>query len=562
MASISRTGSNAPGIKTQIKALLVLDLKKCHKALIIGTRFALYFDVSEELTEDQKTIQELREHILELEQKITWFNRQLFGSKSERLNLTAHPDLFNPDGLGKPQTSSEDAPEEGDDAKKAVKKRKPRHRKARAEALPEHLPVHTTFIDPKEYLQNPEAWRLLKEEPRRHLGKDPGTFYIEERIYRTWVPKEASSDDKAIVASAPATIIDKGFWLPDLISEVLCNRFLYHLPYDRQQRLYQSRHSVHLPKQTMSDAARHVAGQCRVLLDLMKRDMLQCGYLRADETEARFRDPDKPGTTGRGRFWLYKGLNGNVIFDWQLGRDHHHFFDWIGDDFEGVLSSDAYEAYLNYTRIQRLKGRDIHRAACLAHVRRKFEEALKHKPHLAKWFLKIFGKLYLIEETLRQLQASDAAKARYRQKYSLPLIKLLQKASLYLRDRQAGRPSGRLGKAVRYLLNQGQDLETYLYHGQVEIDNNGIERDVRPLAVGRKNWLFIGSPEAGERGAVLYSLLISARHHGVDPESYLRDLIERLPSCGSDETSLRELLPENWAAAYKAANAEQIPAAA
>ena len=109
---------------------------------------------------------------------------------------------------------------------------------------------------------------------------------------------------------------------------------------------------------------------------------------------------------------------------------------------------------------------------------------------------------------------------------------------------------------MRYLLNQGDDIETYIHHGQVEIDTGGgratrTPRDVRPLAVGRKNWLFVGSPEAGERSAIIYSLLISARHHGADPEAYLRDLIDRLPSCGSDEASLRQLLPENWVAAQK-----------
>ena len=513
--------------------------------------------MSEELTEDQKTIQELRERILQLEQQIDWFNRQIFGSKSEKLNLAKHPDLFDPVGLGKPATSSEEAPEEeNDDTQKVVKKTRPRTRKTRSENLPDGLPVKTTYIDPPEYLQNPTAWRCLKEEPRRHLGKDPGTFYIEEKIYRTWVPIDSSENGaKAIVAQAPPTLIPGGFWLSDLLSEVICNRFLYHLPYDRQSKLYQSRHGVHLPKQTMSDAALQVANQCGVLIALMKRDMLQCGYLRADETEAKYRDPDKPGTTGRGRFWLYKGLNGNVIFDWTLGRDHHYFLDWIGTEYEGILGSDAYEVYPKYTRLQKARGKKVRRAACLAHVRRNFEEALKTNPHLAKWFLKIFGKLYQIETTLREEKADARADqkriASYRKKHSLPLIKLLQKASLHLRDKKAGRPAGRLGKAVRYLLNQGDDLETYLHHGQVEIDNNGIERDVRPLAVGRKNWLFIGSPEAGERTAVILSLLISARHHGVDPESYLRDLIERLPTCGSDETSLRQLLPENWAAAHK-----------
>jgi hypothetical protein len=520
--------------------------------------------VSGELTQDQKTIQEQRERILQLEQQIDWLNRQLFGNKSEKLNAQQHPDLFNPVGLGKPETSSENpSEEENDQDPKAPAKRTPRRRKTRSEKLPDGLDIRTTYIDPEEYLKDPTAWRLLKEEPRRHLGKDPGIFYIQEKIYRTWVPlADNENDTKAIVAQAPPTIIPGGFWLSNLLSEIICNRFLYHLPYDRQSKLYQSRHGVHLPKQTMSDGARHLADQCGVLIALMKRDILQCGYLRADETEVRYRDSDKPGTTGRGRFWLYKGLNGNVIFDWTLGRDHHHFLDWIGEDFEGVLGSDAYEIYPKYCHHQKARGKRTRRAACLAHVRRKFEEAHKTNPHLAKWFLKIFGKLYQIEATLREQKASKERTEIYRQKQSAPLIKLLQKASLHLRDRKAGRPAGRLGQAVRYLLNQGEDLETYLHHGQVEIDNNGIERDVRPLAVGRKNWLVIGSPEAGERTAVILSLLISARHHGDDPEAYLRDLIERLPSCGSDETSLRQLLPENWAVAHKAKSEVQTCAAA
>ena len=558
-----------PGINPATKKTLVIYSKKIAEASRIGTRNALLFIVSEEsskdLTEDQKTIQELREHILKLEQQIDWFNRQLFGSKSEKFNLAAHPDLFNPDGLGKLEASSGDELPEEDNAAKTKINRRPNSRKPRAQGIPEDLPVIEEYHDPAEALANPDDWTILNEERRVRLGKVPGYFYRKENIYRTWVPKGNPVESKAIVAQAPPTIIQNGFWESDLIAEILCNRFLYHLPYDRQVKLYQNRYGIHLPKQTMSDAARLVADQCGVLIALMKQDMLQCGYLRADETEARYLDPDKPGTTGRGRFWLYKGLNGNVLFDWQLSREHHHFYDWIGADFEGVLGSDAYEAYLNYCRLHKRNGRSVSRAACLAHVRRKFEEALKQKPHLAKWFLKIFRKLYAIEADLKELQADDKTKELHRQRHSSPLIKLLQKASLYLRDRKAGRPAGRLGEAVRYLLNQGEDLSTYIYHGQVEIDNNGIERDVRPLAIGRKNWMFIGSPEAGERTAVLLSLLISARHHGVDPEKYLRDLITRLPTCGSNEAALRELLPENWAAAHQAVTAHapaETPAAA
>ena len=169
------------------------------------------------------------------------------------------------------------------------------------------------------------------------------------------------------------------------------------------------------------------------------------------------------------------------------------------------------------------------------------------KPHLAAWYLKIFGKIYQTEATLKEMKADDETKVRYRNRYSLPLLKLIHRANKYLRDRKAARPAGRLGQAISYTLNQWEEVLTYIDHGQVEIDNNGIERDVRPVAIGRKNSLFVGSPEAGVRSAVLYSLLISARHHGVDPEAYLREIIQRLLGCGNNEAALRELLLENWA---------------
>ena len=230
----------------------------------------------------------------------------------------------------------------------------------------------------------------------------------------------------------------------------------------------------------MSDAALKVADQLGLLTTLMKRDMLACGYIRADETEARYLDSSEPGGSSTGRFWLYKGLNGNVLFDWQLDRKHHHLFDWLGPDFEGILGSDAYAAYPQYCLSQRLKGKVAKRAACLAHIRRKYETALKQKPHLAAWYLKIIGQIYHIEATLKEMKADEQTKVRYRRRYSLPLLQLIHRANQHLRDRKAARPAGRLGQAISYTLNQWEEVLTYIDHGQVEIDNNGIERDVRP----------------------------------------------------------------------------------
>ncbi|MDA0766949.1 MAG: IS66 family transposase [Verrucomicrobia bacterium] len=322
--------------------------------------------------------------------------------------------------------------------------------------------------------------------------------------------------------------------------------------YARQESLYKSRFGIELPRQTMSDAAGKVADQLTILTTLMKEDMLKSGYIRADETEVRYLDRQAPGGSSRGRFWVYKGLNGDVLFDWQLTREHHHLTDWLGRDYEGVLGSDGYEAYQSYCVAQALRGKSVERAACHAHIRRKYETALDQNPGLAAWFLKIYGQLYQIETTLREIQADARAKERYRRRHSLPLLRLLDRANKHLLTKTRILPKSRLGQAIRYALGQWGGALTYIENGHVEIDNNGVERDIRPSAVGKKNWLFVGSPEAGDRSVVLYSLLISARHHGVDPESYLRDVLKRLPGCSTDPAALRELLPENWAAAHKA----------
>ena len=514
------------------------------------------------MTEDQKTIQELREQILVLQQQLDWCKRQIFGRKSEQFE---HPELFEKLEPGKEESSGgADAPAEDDESEKTPTRKK-RKRPIRAERLPEHLPRVTEIVIPPEVLADPGKWKLLSEDERKWLEKEPGHFYLRVKVYQTYVPIDGVLPGKAVTATAPPTIIDSGFWGDSLLAEVLCNRYryLYHLPYARQESLYKNRFGIELSRKTMSDAAGKVADQLGILTGLMKEDMLKCGYIRADETEVRYLDPQALGGSSNGRFWVYKGLRGDVLFDWQLSREHHHFPDWIGENFEGVIGSDGYDAYANYCRAQTLRGKTVERAACHAHIRRKYEAALKEKPELAGWFMKIYGKLYRIEATLRECRADRAAKERYRQRHSQPLLRLLDKANKHLLQKTKIRPKSRLGEAIRYALGQWDGASTYLAHGQVEIDNNAVERDIRPSAVGKKNWLFVGSPEAGDRSAVLYSLLISARHHGVDPETYLRDVLKRLPGCSTDPAALRELLPDNWATDHKAAQAsDEIPAAA
>ena len=352
-----------------------------------------------------------------------------------------------------------------------------------------------------------------------------------------------------VIEPAKPTIIEGGFWGSSLLAEILANKYLYHLPFDRQHVLNKQRYGVDLSPNTMGDAAAKVADQCGLLVGLLKQQMLGSGYVRADETFIRYLDRLIPGGSSTGYFWVYRGLTGNVIFDWQTSREHRHASNWLGPDYEGILQSDGYQAYESYCRAQSLRGKKVTRASCLAHIRRKFENARAERPEVIDWILRIIAQLYMIETTLREHGADPAVRLRVRQNRSRVLIDLLEKAFKRLIATRI-RPKSGLGQALQYALGQWPAMQTFLADGRVEIDNNSTENDIRPSAVGKKNWLFVGSPDAGRRSAVMYTLLISARNHGVDPQAYLKDVIERLP--GARPGELEELLPANWAASHRA----------
>lgn len=497
----------------------------------------------EELEERNRV---LEEQVAILTQQLDYLKRQLFGRKSEQLD---HPELFGEDDMGKAASSDgADAPEE-DNASDAATKPEggKRRRPIRKERLPENLPTRTEEIIPAKVLADPGSWRESGFEESFQLEKEPGYFYLRRILRMKYVPLDNPLSPPLIEPAKP-TMIDGGFWGPGLLAEVLANKYLYHLPFDRQHVLNLQRHGVDLSANTMGDAAAKVADGCGLLVALMKKRMLQGGCVRADETFIRYLDGLAAGGSSTGYFWVYRGLGGDVIFDWQTSREHHHVADWLGADYEGILQSDGYEAYRNYCLAQRLRGKSVTRAACLAHIRRYFEKAKDEKPEVVGWILRIIAQLYRIETPMREHGASAEVRARVRHSRSRPLIGLLEKAFKYLITTRI-LPKSQLGQALQYALGQWPDMWTFLDDGRVEIDNNDTENDIRPSAVGKKNWLFVGSPEAGRRSAVLYTLLISARNHGVDPQAYLRAVIEELPTARPDR--LDALLPENWAAANR-----------
>jgi hypothetical protein len=221
----------------------------------------------------------------------------------------------------------------------------------------------------------------------------------------------------------------------------------------------------------MGDAAAKVADQCGLLVGRMKQGMLASRYVRADETFIRYLDRTIPGGSSNGYFWVYRGLTGDVIFDWQTSREHRHASEWLGPDYEGILQSDGYQAYENHCRVQRARDKTVLRAACLAHIRRKFENARAERPEVIDRILRIITRLYMIEKPLREYKVDAAVRLRVRQNRSRPPMNLLGKAFKRLITTRI-RPKSGLGQALQYALGQWPAMQTFLEDGRVEMEED------------------------------------------------------------------------------------------
>ncbi len=228
------------------------------------------------------------------------------------------------------------------------------------------------------------------------------------------------------------------------------------------------------------------------------------------------------------------------MFKWQQTRKHACLAELIGDDYRGILQADAYEAYPAYARDH--EGATW--VACWAHARRKFHDALEESPQRAGFVLRLIGGLYADERRWTEAGANGPGlRSALRTGQWTDRLRLLRRVATRLREKVL--PKSGLGLACQYLLNQWDALIAHLQHGQTRIDNNGAENTIRPTKLGMKNWLFIGHPDAGDRSAILYSLVLSCKRHGKDPLAYLRDVLTRLPRM-TNKDNLDELLPSNW----------------
>jgi transposase len=249
-------------------------------------------------------------------------------------------------------------------------------------------------------------------------------------------------------------------------------------------------------------------------------------------------DPDVKGKSQQGYLWVYSRPKSDVLFEWRISRSREGPQEFL-KNFRGKLQTDGYGAYES---LAKSRGGDLLLIGCWAHVRRGFHEALA-ETKLAAWFVGQIGQLYAVEKKLREQKAGSALRQVMRAWQSQSVMTRLHRAMELTRRKTL--PQGLLGQAIDYALKRWDALNRFVEDGTLEIDNNLIENAIRPSALGKKNWMFIGHPEAGERSAVIYTLLGSCRRHGINPFDYLKDLFTRLPA--AKITQIKEFTPATWA---------------
>jgi transposase len=493
-------------------------------------------ELGRQLSECQEALVQSRRENELLRQKLDALARRVFGVSSEALD-PAQLQLL----LRLPELAAQ--PMENLPASLVVEKRQP-VRKARAPRLPEHLPVVEEVIEPEPVKAQPEQWRCIGQEVSEQLDYEPARFLRRRTIRKKYVHR-TELDAVPVVAPLPERLLERSLPAPGLLAHILVSKYCDHLPLYRQEQIYAQRHQVQLPRQTLARWAALAADWLQPIYEQIRTGVMAGGYVQVDETPIDYLEPGH-GRTKQGYLWTGSRPGADVFFHWETSRATACLDRVIPINFKGTIQCDGYAAYRAFANG---RGQGIELAGCWAHVRRKFHEALASSPRLAGWLLHQIQQLYRIEARLREHRAGPQLRAAVRASESRPLVKRLERALVKLKASKHHLPQSLLGMAIDYALGQWRTLEIYLADGRVEIDNNLVENAIRPTAIGKKNWLFVGEADAGQRSAIIYTLIESCRRRGLDPYSYLREVLTRLPNMTNHQ--IPEVTPAAWQKSQK-----------
>lgn len=485
----------------------------------------------------QKQIEEQQLQSTSLQLQLNELKKIIFGSKGEKFvsaqtNQPQQTDLFPHDKLGQLQVIKTTLVKQHEKKQTKLNINHPGRN-----PLPERLRREVTELLPQEDVS---GLKPIGTEITEVLQYQPGELFVKQYLRPEYIkPTEDKLNARRIIAPLPALPLPKTIAGPSLLTHLLVSKFVDHLPVYRQLEIFK-RPQVQMHYSTVSGWIKDATALLNPVFDLHCKEVLQTNYLNVDETTIKVLDKNKKGATHQGYYWVYYDTQHKLaLFDYQPGRGALYPKAML-HKFKGYLQSDGYDAYETFDKVQ-----GITTLCCWAHARRKFYEAKDYDNANAEALLEQIQKLYKIEAHCKQQNFTPEQIKHHRQQHAMPVLETLQKSLTDLLTKSL--PSSPLGKAISYTLKRWKKLCMYCSDGILQIDNNLVENAIRPIALGRKNYLFAGSDDRAQDAAMIYSMFATCRLHNVNPEQWLTHLFEKINNTPKEQLHL--LLPQNYAVA-------------
>ena len=402
--------------------------------------------------------------------------------------------------------------------------------------LPAHLRREEIILPPTEDVTGLQP---VGEEITEILEYQQGELYVKKYIRPEYIkPTADGTQAKRVIAALPNMPIAKSYVGASLLSHLMVSKYIDHLPFYRQLQMF-SRQKITLEDNTVNNWFKQGCNLIEPLYQAHERQVLRTNYLSVDETPIKVLDKVKKGTTHQGYFWIYYNTGSRqVLFKYQTGRAA----EWPKEtlkNYQGYLQTDGYAAYHQFDEVE-----GITTLNCWAHARRKFIDAQSFDNAKASEVLTQIQLLYAAEKYCVENNYTADEIKNYRQQHAVPLLAALHQ--ILQTQLLNSLPKSPLGMALQYTLSRWDKLNVYLRDGNLRIDNNLVENSVRPVAIGRKNYLFAGNHEAAQRSAMLYSLFATCKLHQVNPIEWLTYFFENIND--HKINAIEELLPQNYAA--------------
>jgi len=468
---------------------------------------------------------DLKDEINRLNSQLDWFKRQIYGQKSERIVDGDQQSL----DLG---VQDNEVKQEFVEVKGHKKKRK--HTPHGREKIPEHLPRVTTTINPDHDITGLEVFDIKATE---YLEYIPPQYYVHRIERPVYILVDDTGERSFIYGELPDHCIDKGKAGASLVAQTIISKCVDYTPLYRFSQQVSRDCNFAIPHTTLQGWYEQGVFWLEFIARAIQAKVQSAEYLQIDETTLKLILKPKRGKTKKAHMWLYYDpVKKCIFFDFSLDRGSNNLERVLENTTVEVIQSDGWSAYEKFT-----KRSGIRNAGCMAHARRKFFEVGSVTEDLEKMF-GMMRSLFSIETFALKHNYTPEQRLVLRKELSQPIIDAMKVWCTDMIKEIVS--SSKLGQAINYMLNQWKPLTYFLQDGRVELTNNWIENKVRPLALGRKNYIFAGSKKGGERLATIYTVITTAQLHGLNIRDYLIDLFEELPS--RKQNDIDDLLPWNW----------------